>query len=142
MAKISEAMHTGAGREETERRINELFPRNRFQSVDLFILEHHTNVFISPCSFGWRDVGNWDGYYQISQKDGHGNVLLSPKTTLYNCHNNIVMASPGKVVLLSDLDDYLVVENDNIIMLCKKDDAQQIRRMMTDAQLKYGDVVS
>ncbi len=142
MAKISEAMHAGASREDTEKRIDELFPRNRFQSVDLFILEHHTNVYISSCTFGWRDVGSWDGFYQISQKDSHGNVILTPQATLYNCHNNIVMASQGKIVLLSDLDGYLVVENDNVIMLCKKDDTSQIRRMMTDAQLKYGDSVS
>ena len=128
--------------DEVENYIRKHFPRNRFQSIDMLILEHNTNVFIGPCSFGWRDVGSWEGFYHISQKDGHGNIIMTPRTTLYNSHNNVVMTSAEKCVLLSDLDGYLVIENEGVIMICKKDDMGQIRRMMTDAIMKYGSTVS
>lgn len=122
--------------------VRDHFPRNIYQSLDLVILEQNTNVYISPCSFGWRDMGSWQGYYQVSQKDGHGNVVMNARTTFYNSHNNVVLTSPEKIVMASDIDDYLVIENNNVIMICKRDDIAQVRHMMTDAKMKYGNSVS
>ena len=77
-------------------------------------------------------------FYQISLKDGEGNVTMGANATMYNCKNNVVVIPSGKIVLLQDLENYLVIEKDNLIMICKKDDLAQIRRMMTDAEVKYG----
>lgn len=139
---IREMLTGNADSEEVDEYINKHFPRNRFQSIDMLILEHNKNVFISSGSFGWRDVGNWEGFYHVSQKDGRGNITMSPRTALYNSHNNVIMTSAEKLVILSDVDGYLVIENEGIIMICKKEDTAQIRRMMTDVIMKYGSSMS
>lgn len=118
--------------------IREHYPRMRYQSFDMLVLEHNQNVYIEPCTFGWRDIGSWMDFYQISLKDGEGNVTMGANATMYNCKNNVVVIPSGKIVLLQDLENYLVIEKDNLIMICKKDDLAQIRRMMTDAEVKYG----
>ncbi len=129
-------------KKEIDAYVQDNFPRNRFQSLDLVILEQNSNVCICPCSFGWRDMGSWEGYYLISQKDGHGNVVKNARTTFYNSHNNVIMTSPGKIVLASDIDNFLIIENGDIIMICKRDDMAQVRHMMTDSKMKYGETVS
>lgn len=119
----------------------EQYPRIRFQSVDMLILEHHSNVYIAPCTFGWADVGSWKNYYDLQGKDADGNVTDDTRNLLYSCHNNMININSDKVVILQDLEGYMVVENDNIIMVCKKDDPAFVRRIMNDAQMKFGEEV-
>ena len=139
---FSNMLSSDASTKELDAFVRDHFPRNRYQSLDLVILEQNTNVCISPCSFGWRDMGSWQAYYQVSQKDGHGNVVMNARTTFYNSHNNVVLTSPEKIVFASDIDNYLIVESGNVIMLCKRDDMAQVRHMMTDAEMKYGHSIS
>ena len=142
LLELTQLLDKGASQDEMEACVLDRFPRNRYQSVDMLILEHNTNVHILPCTFGWRDVGSWEGFYQVAQKDGHGNVLMQPRTTLYNSHNNIIKTSPDKAVFVSDLDGYILIENNDAILVCKKDDTSQIRHIMTDAEMKYGPSIS
>ncbi|MBO4592719.1 MAG: mannose-1-phosphate guanylyltransferase [Bacteroidaceae bacterium] len=118
--------------------ITEQYPRIRFQSLDLLILEHHTNVYIAPCTFGWADVGSWKNYYDLHEKDEDLNVICNSQHLLYSCKNNLVKASTDKVVILQDLEGYMVVENDKMLLICKKDDPSLVRRIMNDAQMKFG----
>ena len=122
--------------------VRDHYPRTPFQSIDMLILEHNKNVFIEPCTFGWQDVGSWQDFYRISLKDNQGNVLVGANATFYNCEDNVVVIPNGKIVLLQDLKGYLVVEKDNCLLICKKDDTSQIRRMMTDAEVKFGNSLS
>lgn len=119
--------------------ITEQYPRIRFQSVDLLILEHRDNVFIAPCTFGWADVGSWKNYYDLQGKDADGNVANDSRNLLYSCKNSLVKVSSDKVVILQDLEGYMVVENEKMLMVCKKDDPAFVRRIMNDAQMKFGD---
>ena len=107
----------------------------------MLILEHHSNVYIAPCTFGWADVGSWKNYYDLQGKDADGNVTDGTRHLLYSCHNNLLNINSDKVVILQDLEGYMVVENDNIIMVCKKDDPAFVRRIMNDAQMKFGEEV-
>ena len=121
--------------------VTEQYPRIRFQSIDILILEHHANVYIAPCNFGWADVGSWKNYYDLQQKDADGNVTGDVRNLLYDCHNNLLNVSSDKVVILQDLEGYMVVENDKVLMVCRKDDPAFVRRIMNDAQMKFGDEV-
>ena len=121
--------------------VTEQYPRIRFQSVDLLILEHHDHVYIAPCTFGWADVGSWKNYYDLQGKDADGNVVGDSRNLMYSCRNNLINVSAGKVVILQDLEGYMVVENDKMLVVCKKDDPAFVRRIMNDAQMKFGDEV-
>lgn len=121
--------------------VTEHYPRIRFQSVDLVILEHHDSVYIAPCTFGWADVGSWKNYYDLQGKDAEGNVVGDSRNLVYDCHNNLINVSPNKIVILQDLEGYMVVENEKLLVVCKKDDPAFVRRIMNDAQMKFGDEV-
>jgi len=121
--------------------ITEQYPRIRFQSVDMLILEHNFNVYIAPSTFGWADVGSWKNYYDLQQKDRNGNVMSDSRSLIYSCRNNLFKTQPGKVVIAQGLEGYMVVENDKVLMICKKDDPAFIRRIVNDAQITFGDEV-
>lgn len=128
--------------DDTDRLVTERYPRIRLQSVDTLILEHHTNVFIAPSTFGWADVGSWRNYYDLQQKDADGNVCVQNRHLFYSCKNNVVNVADDKVVILQDLEDYMVVENDNVLLVCRKGDPPLVRRILNDAKMRFGDKIS
>ena len=118
--------------------IEERYSSTLFQLLDMFILEHCQNVYVKVCSFGWADIGNWNSLYNIFQKDKEGNVLLGSAVELYESRNNVINVPQDKKVFVKGLENYLVSENDNILVICPKDDPAVLRKILVDAKMKYG----
>lgn len=107
-------------------------------SIDYAIMEKATNVFVVMGDFGWSDLGSWNSLHEIRDKDENGNVVEAD-TILYNCNNNFIKAEKGKLVVLQDLDGYLVSDLDDVLLVCKKDDAAIFKAFVTDVKTLKGD---
>ena len=108
-------------------------------SIDLGILEKVNNVHVQICDIGWADIGTWAALHEVVPKDEHQNVSLHGNNLLYNCRNNMITVPNGKLVVLQDLDNYLIADTDNVLLICKKDDANAIRKYVNDVQIKLGE---
>ncbi len=104
-------------------------------SIDLSVLERSDNVFVHQCRFGWADLGAWGTLR--SPADGNGNILMNTRGILHNCHGNIIRLPQGRKAVIEGLTDYVVAEEDDVLLICPKD-RQTVRRMRTDAQLELG----
>ena len=125
---------------ENERKFVETyFPSCPNISIDYGILEKSDNVYVMTGNFGWSDLGNWNTFYEVSPKDKNQNVVINSKSLLYNCHNNVVTLPANKLIVIKDLDDYLIAEEDNVLVICKKEDAAGIRQFVNDVQVKLGE---
>ena len=89
-------------------------------------------------SFGWADLGRWDDVYRYSSKDADGNVVTGGNVVFYNCKNNLVSAD-NKLVILQDLDGYLVNDTDNVLVFCKKVEDEDFKKFRNNVLLKYGE---
>jgi mannose-1-phosphate guanylyltransferase len=58
---------------------------------------------------------------------------------LYDSKNCIVNVPKDKLVVMQGLEDYIVVESDGILLICKKEDEQQIRTFVNDAKVLKGE---
>lgn len=108
-------------------------------SIDIGIMEKAQNVFVLPADFGWSDLGTWGSLYDHINKDSHQNSVVGNNVMLYESSNCVVNMPKNKLVVLQGLDDYIVVESDNILLVCKKQDEQQIRQFVNDVKLNKGD---
>lgn len=108
-------------------------------SIDYGIMEKADNVYVQLCDFGWADLGTWGSLHEASPKDLQKNVIINGNTLLYDCNNNIIAMPKGKLVVLQGLEDYLVADTDNVLLICRKDDENTIRRYVNDVQIKLGD---
>lgn len=108
-------------------------------SIDYAIMEKAENVYVQLCNFGWADLGTWGSLHEASPKDQHKNVIINGKTLLYDCNNNIIAMPNGKLVVLQGLENYLVADTKNVLLICRKDDENTIRRYVNDVQIKLGD---
>lgn len=107
-------------------------------SIDYGIMEKAQNVKVYAADFGWSDLGTWGSLYELHEKDENANAIVGKKVMTYNTKNCIVNMPKNKVVVIQGLEDYIVVENDDVLLICKKEDEQQIRQYVTDVQVEFG----
>jgi mannose-1-phosphate guanylyltransferase len=109
-------------------------------SIDYGIMEKAENVYMLCVDFGWADLGTWGSLYDIAAKDENNNALLKTRALLYESENNIItLADRKRLAVVQGLKDYIVAENGNVLLICKREDEQRIKQFMADAQLKYDD---
>lgn len=118
--------------------INKTYSECQNISIDYGIMEKAENVHVLCADFGWSDLGTWGSLYENSTKDEGNNSIKGGDVFTYQTQNCIVNMPKGKVVVLQGLDGYIVVESDNTLLICKKDDEQQIRQFVSDVEMVKG----
>ncbi len=108
-------------------------------SLDYGIMEKADNVYVLSVDFGWSDLGTWGSLYAISEKDENKNAVVSGDVMLYDTKNCIVHMPDNKLAVLKGLDDYIVAEGNNILLICRKEDEQQIRQIVNDVKVEKGE---
>ncbi|MBR4313081.1 MAG: mannose-1-phosphate guanylyltransferase, partial [Bacteroidaceae bacterium] len=61
------------------------------------------------------------------------------KVEYYNSRNNLVSAAPNKVVILQDLEGYLINDSEDVLVICKKDEDDDFKKFRTSVMLKHGE---
>ena len=109
-------------------------------SLDYAILEQGRSVFVMKCDFGWADLGTWHAIYECMSKAPDDNVTLDTEVLLEDSSNNIIRLPKGRLGVISGLDGYIVAEEDNVLLICKKGDSSAlVRKFVNEVQMKYGD---
>jgi mannose-1-phosphate guanylyltransferase len=137
IAQAFASVHYNTPQEEEE--IKQVYAHCRNISVDYGILEKADNVYVRSSIIGWSDLGTYSSLYQHIPKDENGNAVVGKHVMLYDSKNCIVNISKDKLVVVEGLQDYIVVESDDIILVCKKQDEQRIRDFVNDVRLKKGE---
>lgn len=117
--------------------IQDMFPTCPSISIDYGMMEKAQNVYVMPSDFGWSDLGTWGSLYDLSTKDEAENVTLHCDATYYDSHGNIVTLPKGRLAVIQGLEDSIVAESNGVLLICKRNDEQQIRQFYMDAEVKY-----
>lgn len=92
--------------------------------IDIGIMEKADNCCVIPVSYGWSDVGSWKALAEITpcRADNnyfsHSGVALSAKDNYINTH---------KFTAVIGLNDICLVETDDAILVCAKDQAERVK---------------
>lgn len=108
-------------------------------SIDYGIMEKAENVFVLCAEFGWSDLGTWSSMYEHSAKDIQGNVVSAQNAMLYDSKNCVVNVSNEKLVVLQGLENYIVVETEKTLLICKKEEEQKIKQIVNDVKIRKGE---
>lgn len=134
--KIGDAM--GTSEEKTV--LKNVYSEIRKISVDYAIMEPSAangDVVVVPGEFGWNDVGSWDMMDVLHEKDCNGNVCIGD-TLMVNSSNSVVYSTNKKIATVG-IDGLVIVETDDVIMVCPKDKAQDVKLIvdeLTDKGMK------
>lgn len=108
-------------------------------SIDYGVMEKAENVYVLSVDFGWSDLGTWGSLYASREKDKNGNAISGDNVMTYETKNCIIHMPEKKLVVLQGLDDYIVVEQDDVLLVCRKQDEQQIRQFVNDVKVEKGE---
>lgn len=94
-------------------------------SIDYGVMEKTDRAWIFPVRFGWSDIGTWESLYNVSGKDDRGNAI-NVKTSLVRDSKNILAVSTDKkkMIAVKGLDDYMIIDTEDALIVCPKDDKQ------------------
>lgn len=97
-------------------------------SIDYGVLEKCSNLLMIPMNVGWSDLGSWDALPDIMETDKHGNINDN-NHILLDTKNSIII-SKSKVIATIGLDNIIIVEVNDTLLVCKKDQVQNIKELV------------
>jgi len=119
--------------------INEIYSACKNISIDYGIIEKANNVHVLCANFGWSDLGTWGSLHENTDKDDNNNSVIGKNVFLYDTKNSIINMPNIKLAVIQGLNDYIIVESDGILLVCKKEDEQKIRQFVNDIKLNKGE---
>jgi mannose-1-phosphate guanylyltransferase len=126
-------------RDKRRRRGYEIYTSFPNASIDASVMERADNVYLAVGEFGWADIGTWDTLYATLPKDNDGNVFMNCGAMKYDSHNNLAVLPDGKLLVLQGVDDLLVVDSGDMLMICRKGNEGDIRKILNDTKMKLGE---
>jgi mannose-1-phosphate guanylyltransferase len=119
--------------------INRAYNSCKNDSIDYSVMEKAKNTYVRSSIIGWSDLGTWGSLYTHIKHDKKHNAIIGKNVMNYDSKNCIVHVPKDKLVVIQGLEDYIVVESEGVLMICKKQDEQQIRNFVNDVKVKKGE---
>ncbi len=119
--------------------IEKTYSNCRNISIDYGIMEKADNVYVLISDFGWSDLGTWGSLYEQLEKDEKQNSVTGKHVFMHDSSGNIVNVQDDKLVVLHGLEDYIVVQNDNIILICRREEEQKIKLFVNQIKTELGE---
>ena len=116
-----------------------IYAQCRNISIDYAIMEKADNVYVLCADFGWSDIGTWGSLYANQHKDVNRNAVVGNNVFLYDTKGCEINISPQKLAVIQGLEDMIVVQTDDVLLICKKDEEQRIKDFVNNVKLEKGE---
>ena len=114
--------------------IGKTYAECRNISIDYGIMEKADNVYVMCTDIGWSDLGTWSSLYDHSEVDKDKNSVIRGEVFSYGNEGNLFNIGPGKIAVIQGLKDYIVVDSDNVLLIVKKEEEQNIKQYLEDVK--------
>lgn len=129
LKKIGEAIGTPMEEQALER----AFQAFKAESIDYGVMEKAKNIYILSGSFGWDDVGSWLAVSRIKRSNELGNVVNGNVVTVDT--RNTTIQGGGKLIAAVGLEDMIVVDSEDALLICEKDHAGDIKKVLENLKI-------
>ncbi|HNT66746.1 MAG TPA: sugar phosphate nucleotidyltransferase [bacterium] len=104
--------------------VEQVYNRLNGQSIDYGVMENASQVLVVEGDFGWSDLGGWEETYNLSAKDENNNAG-SATLIAKDSRGNLIEAE--KLVALIGVEDLVVVDTPDILLICNRSRAQEVK---------------
>ncbi len=108
-------------------------------SVDYAIMEKSKNVYVIPATFDWNDLGTWGSLYDKLEKDNNNNAVVNSRTLTDDASGNMIRTKNDKIVVVDGLNDYIIVDKDEVLLIFPKAKEQDIKKVLESVKDKFGE---
>lgn len=129
-AKLLEIRDT-FGSTDFEEKIIDIYPSLEKESFDNLILEkiNPDDGYVVTSDFGWSDIGAWESLKEALSSAEKDNVTKG-KVLLQDSTDSLVFNYTDKMVVGIDLDKYLVINTEDVLLVCPKDSVPKIKKLV------------
>lgn len=121
------------GTEQEETVLEKEFHGIQSQSIDYGIMEKAEDIYILLGAFGWDDVGSWLAVERIKKTNEFGNVVNGNVITVNT--NNCIIQGEKKLIATVGLEDMIVVDTEDATLICSKDHAGDIKKIIENLKI-------
>jgi len=121
---------------EEQEYIDRVYPTTPSISVDYAILENADNVYTLPADIGWSDLGTWNALHAHLDKDESDTVVLGDNTLVLNSKNCMIRSDAEKLVIVKDLEDYIIIDESDVLLIYPKNQEQEIKALRKSIEQK------
>jgi mannose-1-phosphate guanylyltransferase len=130
LEEISKALGTAR---ETDT-VRSVWDRLEPQTIDYGVMENADDVVVIPVDdLGWWDVGGWDRLPELAETDPDGNLIVSSNTLVMDTADTLVYqpaATKPRLIATLGVEDLVVVDTEDVLLICHRDHAEGVRRLV------------
>ncbi len=135
LAACRVAMEHGKSDADFLRADKDAFLESPSDSIDYAVMEKTDRAAVVPMQTHWSDVGSWSSIWEVSERDGDGNVARGDVLT-HDTKNSLLMAD-RRCIAAVGLDNMIVVETADAVLVADKKSSQDVKSIVS--QLKASD---
>ena len=103
-------------------------------SIDYAVAEKEKNFWVVEGNFNWTDIGDWNEVWKNLPQDKDGNVIIDgeePGGRVINIDtSNALIQTDGRLIAVVDVDDVAIVDSKDILLVCKRSQAQSVKQIV------------
>ncbi len=115
------------------------YPQAENISIDYAILEKAKNVYVLPATFDWNDLGTWGSLYDKLDKNDTKNAIVNARVLSQDASGNMIRTSNDKIVVVDGLNDYIIVDKEDVLLIYPKKKEQDIKEVLNKVKETYGE---
>jgi len=102
-------------------------------SFDYAIAEKAKKVAVIPSEFGWSDIGNWAKLLEKLSQASEENVVIGCEHYGIDTKGCLIHGTERLVATIG-LNDIIVVDTPDAVLVCRKDRAQEVKKIVERLQ--------
>lgn len=119
--------------------IKENYPKAENISIDYAILENSKSIYVLPATFDWNDLGTWGSLYDKMNDGAIENAVVGAQVLAQDASGNMIRSPKGKVVVIDGLNDYIIVDKEEVLLIYPKSKEQDIKQVLNKVKYTFGD---
>ncbi|NWF70671.1 MAG: mannose-1-phosphate guanylyltransferase [Chloroflexi bacterium] len=106
-------------------------------SIDFGVMENAQSMAVIPVDIGWSDIGSWSAMFDVLAADRFGNCFKGgtpDHRVILDTHNTLVYSD--RLTVTIGIDDMIVVDTEDVLLICHKDRAQDVKEVVANLKKK------
>jgi mannose-1-phosphate guanylyltransferase len=91
-------------------------------------------VVVRADELNWFDIGSWDRLFEVVEPDASGNLLRAGNVIALDTSGTLLYQSSDqarpRLVATLGVEDLVVIDTEDVLMICRKNQAERVRELV------------
>jgi len=104
------------------------------ETIDYGVMEGASDVMVIPIEMGWSDIGSWESLVKLLTTDNRGNTTIGQHVGI-DTTDSLVFGDKRLIATIG-VHDLVIVDTNDVILICPKDRAQEVREIVRQLKVQ------